>query len=118
GLFCNPENMSFLTQQFIAAWKKLREHLRIIREHLTTISAQLESQTHAIRDASDAQAQSSQAPPVLRAELHIPPAIYAQKKSENKRDNFREWLKVGIEFATLVALIFYAHSTYKQWDKM
>lgn len=49
--------------------------------------------------------ESDSAPPVSRAELHIPQAVVDQYLADQRRDSRRDWIRLAVETLGLIALI-------------
>jgi hypothetical protein len=56
--------------------------------------------------------ESQDATPILRAELQIPHSVIDAYNTEQKKKNRLEWWKLGIQAATLIAIVFYTVIVY------
>jgi len=109
--------MDFLAQQFIAAAKKLREQLDVLRKYMFRLHRDAQEQVKAIRETRDAYNQSQNTPQVLRAELQVPKAIEVTTSPKDKKSG-REWFKLAVETLTLFAVIAYTVIAKHQWSEM
>lgn len=109
--------MDFLTQQFIATAKRLREQLNVIREGIFTLLRDSQGQITAIREDRNTQNERDNTPPVLRAELHVPHPIEVQTSPKDKKQG-REWFTLVVETLTLIGVVVYATVAIRQWREM
>jgi len=110
--------MDYVTQHFIAAAKKLREELRDIAGKLFLLHEDIQEQTEAINKANETQAKRNESTPILRAELHIPDAVQAQKETSDRKKHSLDLFMTVVQTITMVAVVAYAVINAKQLRKM
>ena len=96
--------MDYVTQHFIAAAKKLREELRDIAGKLFLLHEDIQEQTEAINKANETQAKRNESTPILRAELHIPDAVQAQKETSDRKKHSLDLFMTVVQTITMVAV--------------
>lgn len=107
--------MDYVTRQFINLTKKLRKDLR---QALTTLHTDVQKLSETIQENNDADSQRQSTPPILRAELQIPPTPIACSEAPDAKKDRREHIKIGLEVLTLLGVFGYASIAYLQWREM
>jgi hypothetical protein len=107
--------MDFVTRQFINLTKKLRKELR---KTLGLLHTDVQKLTETIKETNKTDSQRQSTPPILRAELQIPPTPITCSEAPDAKKDRRERIKLWIEVATLLAVGVYAYVAVLQWREM
>lgn len=101
-------------REFSGFAKKLLTEIRGIADTLFRVQKQIET----IAEQNKVQNECEQPPPVVRAELQIPPAVQTQNEAREVRTEWRDKLKIKIEIATFLAVFAYAIINYHMLCEM
>ena len=96
--------MDFLTQQFIAAAKRIRGELRDIGEKLAILHDDIEQQTDTIRTNYERseQQQNTQPPIQISAELHTPEDVQLDRQTRIAIIAFKSGLPSGLGWPSVL----------------
>ncbi|MGD1102974.1 MAG: hypothetical protein ABSA59_12990 [Terriglobia bacterium] len=99
--------------------KRILRELSTLSERVHTGFLGVQKQIESIAKEQQAKNKREQCyPPLVRAEVQVPPAIQDKKEASKARNERRERIKVLIEAATFVAILGYALLVYFQWKEM
>src|SRR6266849_771305 len=111
--------MDFLAQQSIAFSKKLRDELATIKQGLSSLRGDLQDQTKAIRESSDATQKHRDELHKIITEPHLPASVETHKSAEDTTsDNQYQRWTLWLQVLTLIALVGYSTLVYLQWREM
>jgi len=106
------------TAQFTLIAKRILGELRVLGETVSAGFLGVQKQVKAISEEQKAQDEREKTPPVLRAELQIPEAIQAGKRSNDRSKQRRERWSLFVQWVTLFAVIAYAIINYHMLCQM
>lgn len=99
--------MDYLTQQFIAAAKKIRDDLRQIAENLATLHHDLEQQTDAVRQADDRKHRGDE-PQEIRAEVRFAEDVERNRTAYQDRQHSLQQSATKASWSAFAATALYA----------
>jgi hypothetical protein len=107
-----------MSQWQIDIARKIREELRAIKDSLGLLHLDFEKHINTASEARKAEKERNEPEPVASSELKITETVKTHKIADDTASPRREWIKVGIEAATLCAVIVYACLTLREWREM
>jgi hypothetical protein len=88
------------------------------RHHRRETQVPREKSGHAEHESAQTDQQGERAPNIARPELQISAAVISEYRTGQQKSGRREWWRIGLECATLLAVAGYGAVAFFQWKEM